>query len=248
MLAPPTGNMSKVYFDFAQRSREIDEAEAAMRRVVDNSRPLDAEITAGATADWYLVRTFPGDDLRCMRHLARRRFGAFRPMQQRRDRRNSTAVQGWEPVFPGWLFVFVWDIKKMKTRLRACPGVLDILCDPVSQEPVPIDQKDADGVGFVDRVRALGWVYEERAPRHVRHQGRIAKISTAAAIASRPPRRPTKHERKQLDRLKVDFKTRRLEWDQETWADANRLDPQKRIALLVRTLRVAPPLQVASSR
>ena len=243
MLAPPTGNMLDVYRRTA-RLRHIrkikKQALKTLDAVLQKAKPLEAEI-APEPADWYLVHTFPGDDVRAMRWLARRRFGVFRVMQQRRDRRNDIKLQGMEPAFPGWLFVFVWDIKKMKDRLRACPGVMSIFCDPVSQEPVPINQPDEDGVLFIEKLRALSWAYNENAPHAQRHSAR-ASMSTARSNKKPRVQRPTKKQRKQLERLKKDFKARGLEWDQSTWEYANSLAPHERIALLHRTLLNAPPL------
>ncbi len=233
------GNMGSVY----RRTQAVAAcAEASINARVSRSSGIDAEISEGSTADWYLVNTFPGDDVRALRWLSRRRFGVFRPLQQRTDKRNGNVVQGWEPAFPGWLFVYVWDIKKLKARILATPGVMGMLCDPVTMEPVPVDQPDEKGVRFIDKLRALSWVYSDNAPRQQRHQAAVRAVQKAHKSM---PRRPTKHERKTLDRLKNDFKQRNLKWDQSTWADANRLEPHMRIVLLQRTLMNAPPSKVA---
>lgn len=250
MLAPPTGNLVDVYRRTEQlrRMRKIRrEASRSINTVVNAAKSVEAEIADEPTdesqvrAEWFLVHAFPGDDGRALRWLARRRFGAVRFMQQRTDKRNDTKLQGFEPAFPGWLFVFVWDIRKMKDRLRACPGVMGMLCDPVTQEPVPINQPDEDGVFFIDKLRALSWVYEENAPRARRHSAPVS-APTKRMSHRLGPRRPSKQERKHLDRLKKDFKARGLEWDQTTWNSANSLEPHRRIALLTHTLMNAPPL------
>jgi len=237
-----TGNLSSVYFDHVKRQRDIEQAETAMHDVLAKAKPLEAEIVPGAKADWYLIYTFPGDDLRAMRWLARRRFGVFRPMQQRIDKRNELKVQGWEPTFPGWLFVFVWDIRKLKARLKKCPGVMEILCDPVTQEPAPIDLPDEHGVTFIEKLRARSEEYNERAPRLIRNN---LRIPTAKRTIRTAPRRPHKLERKALDRLKNDLKSRGFTGEHPVWALANGLEPHLRIALLQRTLSTAPPLTVA---
>lgn len=246
MLAPPDGNMRRVYLRTEQqRKRKIArDAESHINAAVSKARPIEAEITEGAHADWYLVHTFPGDDVRAMRWLARRRFGVFRPMQQREDKRRSIKLQGWEAAFPGWLFVYVWDIAKMRDRILATPGVMGMLYYPDTTKPFPVNQQDKKtGEYFIDKLRDLSWVYNENAPRLTRHVGRL--LSTPQKT-KRVSRRPSKQERKLLDRLKNDFKARNLEWDQATWDHANRLDPHHRIALLQRTLLNAPSLQVVS--
>lgn len=247
MLAP-TGNMAQVYVQSEQdRRRNLmrsikRKATKAINKAAHSAPPMEAEITEGATADWYLVYTFPGEDLRAMRWLARRRFGVFRPMQQREDKRSGTVVQGWEPIFPGWLFVFCWDIRKLKTRLRNCPGVFEILCDPVTQQPAPVDTVDENGVHFIDRLRARAYEYREQAPRLVRHN---VRIPTTKRTIKAGPRRPHKFERKALDRLKNELKCRGFTLDHAMWALANGLEPHLRIALFQRTLSTAPPPTVA---
>lgn len=245
----PFGNLKSVYVK--TKEQEINDT-------VSHSAPLEAELAPEkvdektgelkSNADWYLVYTYPGEDLRAMRWLARRRFGVFRPMQQRTDKRNDAPVQGWEPVFNGWLFVFVWDIKKLKARLKACPGVMEILCDPVTQEPAPIDAVDDEGVHFIDRLRARAETYKENAPRLYRHSRRIPQANSAAVhIKKTGPRRPHKLERKALDRLKNELKGRGFTAEHPVWALANGLEPHLRIALLQRTLSTAPPVTVAMS-
>jgi hypothetical protein len=155
MLAPTNGNMSEVYAEFWRMQEIADDAERRINIDIAVSCGVFAEITEGSTANWYLVRTYPGDDMRALRWLARRRFGAFRPMQQRWQR--NALVHGWQAQFPGWLFVYTWDIAKMQHRIRSCPGVMDILCFPATGQPVPICDE------FVRDLQAKSWEYNDYA-------------------------------------------------------------------------------------
>ncbi len=221
MLArTPNGNLLAVY------RAVIERAEHFINTIVENQNPIDAEITEGM-ADWYLVRTFPGDDIRAMRWLARRRFGVFQPMQQRHANRNDhRLVQGFEPVFPGWLFVFCWDIKKMRARIRSCPGVMQILCDPATDKPVPIEET------FIDRLRALNWVYDENAP-HPRHY--TVKASRNVKRIKPKCQKINKRTKITLKKLKNALKAKG-KWEPSTWEGANELAPHERIALMLKTL------------
>jgi hypothetical protein len=204
-------------------------AEITISEIQERTNPTDAEIGEDATADWYLVRTFPGDDVRALRWLSRRRFGVFSPKQQRRAGRNDPRlVQGFEPVFPGWLFVYCWDIEKMKHRICASPGVMNIFCYPDTARPVPIDED------FIGQLRALGWVYREHAP-HATHYN-VRSDRSIRRIKSIP-----KHQRKALHKLKKTLR-QQANWDSSTWADANKLEPHERIALLKRAVS-APSLR-----
>jgi len=220
MLAPALkGNLDPVW-----KKIEVD-ALRAIDAKMGKQGEVNAEISA-SPAQWFLVRTFPGDDLKALRWLARRRFGVFRPMQQRRIRRaGERLVQGWEPAFPGWLFVLCWDVEKMRSRISTCPGVMGLLCDPASNKAVPIDDD------FIDRLRALAWLYDDRAPIH---------LGQVTVRARRNVRRIGKQQRRTLDKLKKTLKSSGR-WDSSTWEAANELAPHERIALLQRTLN-APPL------
>lgn len=218
-----TGNLKDVYRAFEQAEIEITEA----ARVTGH---MEAEIVEGDCADWFLVQAFPGDDLRAMRWLARRRFGVFRPMQQRVYKPRGIAVQGWEAVFPGWLFVYTWGIRDMQWRILACPGVMDILRDPVSRRPLSVNEPDEeDGIGFVDRLQARAWVYNENAPHTRAFQ---THVSVTANRHRKRRRRPGNRIRKAV---RADNGM-----CESPWTNANQLEPDQRIALLKAT--ILPPV------
>lgn len=158
MLAPTNGNMTEVYAEFWRMQAIAGEAEAAINYVVEHT-PLSFAEASDDDPHWYLVETFPAGEAAALRSLARRRFGAFQPMTQRRDRYRGHLVQGWQPVFSGWLFVRTWDIHKMRGRILSAPGVMSILRDPVSLAARPIPD------WFVDLLIAEGDEYHENAPR-----------------------------------------------------------------------------------
>jgi transcription antitermination factor NusG len=190
--------------------------------------PTDAEIVAGVSAEWYLIQTFAGDDVRAMRWLARRRFGVFRPMQQRVDRESGRRLQGFEPVFPGWLFVFCWMDIETFGRLVSVPGVHGLLCYPNTLRPVVV------GDDFVQRIRKEAWVYDETAPAVRGH---------VSVSAGRQVKRTTlkRSQRQKLKRLTALARRNEI-WDAAAWSCANRLDPGERIRLLSRAL--AGPVDV----
>ncbi len=227
MLAPSNGNMAEVYADFWRMHEIANGAEAAINMVVSATSDMEAEIEPGSTADWYLVSTFPGNDVKAMRWLARRRFGVFRPMQQRQKAHvEGQPIGGMEPVFPGYLFVYAWNIQVMQYRVLNCPGVMAIL-RTAGGRPIPVNQPDEDGHYFIDKLRALAWVYEPRI-------GRVAQESDR-----HQQRRPTKlgrKERKTIDKLRTSLKLLG-KFDPSTWAKAAELAPTKRIALLQQALQ-----------
>ncbi len=203
-------------------------ARAALRRAQEHEARravpvLEAEL-AEDRADWYLIETFPGEEIKALRWLARRRFAVFLPRQQRRDH-NGNAIAGWEAVFPGWIFVYCWDVGRMMPRVLNCPGVRNMVCEPQSNDPVPINQVDEDGVLFVDKLRALSWVYKDAG-----NGGGTATVRAERSL-KRARERMTKQQRKQLGKLKA-IAARRGIWDKSAWEHANALAPHERIALL----------------
>lgn len=190
----------------------------AHRALMGQARPF-AELSEESRGTWLLIEAFPNEDVRAVRNLARRRFAVFRPMQQRVDKLNpDKKLEGWQPVFPGWLFVFCFDAEKQWRRVLACPGVKAIVTS--------VDDE------FVKQVGALNWVYDERAagPSHAAVQSvRNVKRAKAANKAQRKQFRKVREMKKALKRKGL--------FDPSTWAYANRLDPDERIALLSRTLK-----------
>ena len=196
-------------------------------------------------ADWFLVHTYAGQDANAFRWLARRGFGVFQPMVQRSQRSTGLPVQGKEPMFPGWLFVFCRDIRKQRSRLSVCPGVAGILSDPATNRPIPIDEpeKIKDGtaclyprIGFIDKLRAWSENYNPNAPR-VRNGQTNAEVRSNRNI-KRTTRRLTPKERKNLERMTCEAKTREI-WDQDQWQQVMRLDPGARIGMLMAVLKSA---------
>jgi len=216
MLAiPPKGNLSFVR-DHLIKYYEDDMTNHALR-----AGALDAEIGAGE-GGWFLVYSFPLEDMRALRSLARRRFGAFRPMEQRRDKATGAMLQGWQPIIATWILVYAFDMERMHGRILACPGVAGILCAPVTGKAVAIPDSWVHGLrerSFDDHVHAKSNV-EYQAERHIK------RLHT----------RPTKKQRKELDRLKKQAKDCGIGWDQSTWERINTLAPHERIAHLQRTL------------
>jgi hypothetical protein len=224
VLAPPKGNLSLVRQRTMIENYEIEMTDHALR-----ANPTDAELVPEAQGAWYLVHAYPGDSVQAMRWLARRRFGVFQPVEQRRHKETGMLVQGWQPVFPDWLMVYTWDIDRMQTRIINTPCVMDMLCDPVSLRPVPIDEE------FVQGLRELSYAYRDRAPHPSNY-----RFHSERHIRRRMAR-PSKKQRKELDRLKKEAKDIGVGWDQHTWANINALAPHERIAHLQRTLTQNKP-------
>ncbi len=185
MLAPSTGNLAQVYAQFWKMQADTKDAERAINFVVSKSAPVECEVSDLHPARWYLVHAFPGDDVKALRWLARRKFGAFRAMKQREDKRNGTKLQGFEPAFSGWIFVYTWDIKRMRSRILSLPGVMSIFSDPVSQQPIVIPD------WFVNRLREMSFDYKDNAP-HAQYGRLYHEVERHVQRYSKRRKRPGK--------------------------------------------------------
>jgi hypothetical protein len=218
MLAKTPYNEAWTMLEIAER------AEATMALLLDRARlfgagNLHAEITEGATATWLLVETFPNEEVRAIRNLARRRFGVFRPMQQRCDKNNpAKLLEGWQPVFPGWVLVFCFDVDRQWKRVAACPGVRRII--------MMVDD------GYVRDLGALNWVYDDR----VASPGYTSARSDRTLKKAKKATTVLRKQYRQLKSIKKALK-RRGKFESSTWAQASALAPHERIALFLRTLK-----------
>ena len=75
---------------------------------------INAEIL-NTPATWHVVSTQPAQNQRAMRHLSKRGFGVYRPAIMR------------EPMLPGYLLVWTWDLEQHYRKIVSAPGVMEML-------------------------------------------------------------------------------------------------------------------------
>lgn len=135
-------NIATVYYDLAK-------AEAEIRRRDEQQGPFSAEIVPETEPLWHVLLTAPSHEAIATAHLVGRGFGAYLPTFSREipARAGRAAHRVTRPLFPGYVFLFVWDIAKHWRRIVACPGISSVLMmDGVSPAVVPdevIDQIQA---------------------------------------------------------------------------------------------------------
>lgn len=141
MVTNNQGNMRNVFLQYAQA------AEQATRDA--QQHPMSAEIVPELSPKWHVITTEPGQDGIALGHLIGRRFGAYQPMFTKVTKgrmRNGAQRTRLSPLFPGYLFLFVWGIEQHRHRIQACPGVHAILMDGSRAAVIPdrfIDQLQA---------------------------------------------------------------------------------------------------------
>jgi transcription antitermination factor NusG len=78
-------------------------------------------------AQWHLLRVQLHQESVATAHLVARRFGAYLPTFRTLERAgNGRRREVRRPIFPGYVFIFVWGLERHLRRIRACPGVIDI--------------------------------------------------------------------------------------------------------------------------
>jgi transcription antitermination factor NusG len=151
-----------------------------------------AEILPGVTALWHVVNVAPNQENRAVEFLAERGFGVFLPrfiegsvleVPEYKDgsihpHKITKVDLGEKLIFPGRLFLFVWDVLAHWRRINVCPFVQRIMVDG-GERPVIVADKD------IDRIQALQFtmVPQEKAKRKrrkasVEEFGAMLSIST----------------------------------------------------------------------
>lgn len=105
-----------------------------------------AEIITDVTPQWHLIETLANQELKASEFLVDRHFGVFMPKFEADAIRMLDGINlcsGRRLIFPGHLFVFVWDIEAHWRRIRSCPGVLRVLVDR-PEHPVVVPDSAID--------------------------------------------------------------------------------------------------------
>lgn len=98
--------------------------------------PYSAEIVPEVRAQWHVAATVPAHEDKAIKFLSARGFGVYAPAFEVTHIARGRKITRYRPLFPGHLFLFVWDIKRHWRRVKQCPGVARILC--IEEEPVVV--------------------------------------------------------------------------------------------------------------
>ena len=125
MTAPTHGNLHEVYRELgADNARRVRLADERMAK----QGGFNAEIVEGVAAKWYVLTTAANQERIAAAHLIGRRFGVYLPETEETIVTRGRKRDVRRLLFRGYLFLFVWDIDRHLRRIRACPGVMGILC------------------------------------------------------------------------------------------------------------------------
>lgn len=130
------------------------------------SGPYSAEIVPDMDPHWHAITHAPSASERAAKFLVDRNFGIYVPTFEQTWVTRGRKITRRLPLFPGHIFVFVWDVLRHWRRIKSCPGVVGILT--VDQRPVIIPDK------AIDRMQGIEFngIQVERPKRRRRKKNR----------------------------------------------------------------------------
>ncbi|QOG20442.1 transcription termination/antitermination NusG family protein [Bradyrhizobium sp. SEMIA] len=130
---------------------------AELLRPVQTYDPRNAEIVEGARPRWHLVEVYEPAQRDVQKVMIERRFGIFVPESEVVEVRRGRKVTQRSLIFPGYIFVFVWDIDRHWSRIAEIPGVSQIMASKPDMALLQLCGRTVDeiavGIG-VSRERA----------------------------------------------------------------------------------------------
>jgi len=166
--------MTRIDMDTAEIEARALEIAAALDRKLG---PYHAQVTPDVAPAWHIVRTTPGQENKAAGYLAHRGIGVFVPSfvpGSRLKLGNELLDLGGKLIFPGRVFLFVWDILAHWRRIMACPGVQAVMLNG-SEKPVVVPDVEVDRIQVMQYVLAVA--RPKRRKRYTSANDRIT-IST----------------------------------------------------------------------
>jgi transcriptional antiterminator NusG len=136
------------------------EARAELSRPFQSFDPRNAEIVAGKTPKWYLLEVYEPWQRDVEKELVKRRFGIFVPEFEKTEIVRGRKIERKLSLFPGYVFVFVWDIDSHWSRIMDVPGVSQIMASkpdiaqPAQSSP-QLPHALAIDFELIDEIRAI---------------------------------------------------------------------------------------------
>lgn len=148
------------------------------------SGPYAAEIVPGCQPQWHALTTAPVAETRAAKHLVERGFGVYIPSFERSWISKGVVRRMRVPLFPGHVFLFVWDVLRHWRRIKSCAGVTSILA--IDERPVVLTDEAIDRMQAIEsRAVELPPVWRKRARRRRRgNEGPSADESVEGFVST----------------------------------------------------------------
>lgn len=175
--------MNATAFDFDQAKALSDaqsaRADSSMVEIVQEINKKTGKLEP-VKAQWHLLRIQPGMEELAASHLIARKFGIYLPMfwTASKDRYGKTRKR-MKKLFPGYLFVFVWDVKKHWHRITSCPGVIAIELSADKAVVVPD--------GYIRRAQEIEIEFDETIEKAARGKKRKRRRRRGDPVQTEEP-------------------------------------------------------------
>lgn len=158
---------------------------ATSERMAEKAGPFAAEIAPERAPAWYLLTTQPASESLAASHLVGRRFGTYLPtFWADVTLPNSGLCRAGRPMFPGYLFAFVWDIFRHWRRIHGCPGVRGVLT--VDDQPVIVPDSVIGDLQVIEAINGDLTKMECRAAKRGFRRRRRQQLAARMEIAIYP--------------------------------------------------------------
>jgi transcription antitermination factor NusG len=140
--------------------------------------PYRAEILP-AEPKWHIVRTAPGAENKATDFLSHRGIGVFLPKFVKGARLvlpHEVVDLSDKLLFPGRVFVFVWDVLAHWRRIMDCPGVQSIMVNG-SEKPIVVPDVEMNRIQYLQFALA----YRTRRRRRKRYSSADDLITITSA-------------------------------------------------------------------
>jgi hypothetical protein len=126
-----------------------DAGRAEMARPVAPFDRRNAEMVQGVTPCWHVIETYAHREREVVEELSTRRFGVYLPEEQETIVKRGRVVDRVSLMFPGYVFVFVWDVLSHRSRIEAIDGVQRLLLD-VNGIPLFLTDEQIDKIRYCE--------------------------------------------------------------------------------------------------
>ncbi len=137
----------------------------------------NAELIEDVTPQWHIVDTHPCRERKVLQELAARRFGVYLPEAAETVVIRGRKVDRKTILFPGYVFVFVWDALRHRARIEAIDGVQRLMLD-VNGIPLSLTDRQIDQIRYLENCKQP--IALDAPKRRHRHRKRDEIINVRA--------------------------------------------------------------------
>lgn len=180
--------------------------------------PYRAEIVPDCSPSWHLVRSAPSLESRAAKRLMDRGFGVYLPMIREYRVSRGRKVRHSELFFPGYVFLFVWDVKKHWRRIKSCSGVQGVVC--VDEQPIVVPDS------VINKLQGLEMIQDDDTWKG---------LATVVDVKEKKPKRRWRRTPKVLKGEPEEHPSSAVELTSSTrsyWNDFESVDSETRLGAL----------------